>query len=104
MQIGNFGLRLVWHFVHLLVSFWYLLVGLADAVESYLISSGILKHHKVLDVDKLRYLAIVVESEDANRISEVIQLLQWLAAIGVKKLCLYDTEGKDAGYPVKLSS
>ncbi|XP_034902462.1 uncharacterized protein [Populus alba] len=92
-QIGNFWLRLVWHSVHLLVRFWYLGVGVANVIESYLISSGLLKRYRSIDVGKLRYLAIVIESDDACRISKVIQLLQWLQAIGVKHLCLYDTEG-----------
>jgi len=104
VQIGNFGLRLVWHSVHLLVRFWYLGVGVANVIESYLISSGLLKRYRSIDVGKLRYLAIVIESDDACRISKVIQLLQWLQAIGVKHLCLYDTEGKDAGCLVKLSN
>ncbi len=72
--------------------------------ENYLISRGLLKHYKALDVGKVRYLAIVADSEDAYEISEVLQLLQWLAAIGVKHMCLYDSEGADAGYSVKLSN
>eukprot|EP00257_Ricinus_communis_P016480 XP_015574656.1 dehydrodolichyl diphosphate synthase complex subunit NUS1 isoform X1 [Ricinus communis] len=92
-QIGDLGLRLLWHFVHLLVSLWYLGAGIAQVTESYLISNGLLNRYKTLDVGKLRYLAIVVESEDAYQISEVLQLLQWLEAIGVKHLCLYDSEG-----------
>uniref|UniRef100_A0A2P2J8J2 ditrans,polycis-polyprenyl diphosphate synthase [(2E,6E)-farnesyldiphosphate specific] n=1 Tax=Rhizophora mucronata TaxID=61149 RepID=A0A2P2J8J2_RHIMU len=93
-QIVNLGLRLLWHFLHLFVSLWYLGVGMVDGVESYLISCGILNRYKSFDVSKLNYLAIVMESEDARRISKVIQLLQWLEAIGVKHLCLYDVEGK----------
>ncbi|KAJ1397560.1 Decaprenyl diphosphate synthase-like superfamily [Sesbania bispinosa] len=42
---------------------------------------------------KLRYLAIVIESEDANQTSKVVKLLQWLDSIGVKNVCLYDMNG-----------
>ncbi|GLT98067.1 hypothetical protein SLE2022_155910 [Rubroshorea leprosula] len=41
----------------------------------------------------LRYLAIVIESEDAHQTSKIIELLEWLIAIGVKHVCLYDAEG-----------
>lgn len=69
------------------------MLQLTYVLESYLISSGVLKRYKALNVGKLRYLAIVVESEDAYETSKVIELLQWLEAIGVKRVCLYDTEG-----------
>lgn len=69
------------------------MLQLAYVLESYLISGGVLKRYKALNVGKLRYLAIVVESEDAYETSKVIELLQWLEAIGVKRVCLYDTEG-----------
>lgn len=49
--------------------------------------------YKALNLGKLRYLAIVIESEEAYQTSKVIELLQWLEAIGVKRVCLYDTEG-----------
>lgn len=65
-------------------------------LESYLISSGLLKRYKALNFDTLKYLAIVVDSEEAHQISKVTELLQWLASAGVKNVCLYDTEGKGA--------
>jgi ditrans,polycis-polyprenyl diphosphate synthase len=68
-----------------------------DGVESRLISIELLKQYKVIDVGKLRYLAIVVDSEEARRISKVIRLLKWLHHIGVKRVCLYDTEGELKG-------
>lgn len=92
-QTGNLGLLLLWHILHLFVSIWYFVLGLVYVLESYLISAGILKSYKALNVGKLRYLAIVIESEDAYETSKVIELLQWLEAIGVKHVCLYDTEG-----------
>lgn len=64
-------------------------------VESYLISSGLLKSYKALDLGKLNYLAIVVGSEEAYQTAKVIELLEWLEAIGVKHVCLYDMEGED---------
>ncbi|PRQ23652.1 putative ditrans,polycis-polyprenyl diphosphate synthase ((2E,6E)-farnesyl diphosphate specific) [Rosa chinensis] len=90
---GNLGLLLLWHILHLLVRLWYFLLWMVCVLESYLISGGILKKYKALNVGKLRYLAIVVESEEAYETSKVIELLQWLEAIGVKRVCLYDTEG-----------
>ncbi|XP_065857279.1 uncharacterized protein [Euphorbia lathyris] len=92
-QICDHGLRFLWLFVHVLISIWNHVVGLVKVVESYLISSGILRRYKTFDVTKLKYLAIVVESKDAHQLSEVLQLLKWLEAIGVKHLCLYDSEG-----------
>lgn len=65
-------------------------------LESYLISSGLLKSYKALNLDALKYLAIVVASEEAHQISKVTELLQWLAIAGVKNVCLYDTEGEGA--------
>ncbi|RXH88253.1 hypothetical protein DVH24_042324 [Malus domestica] len=93
VQIGNLGLVLLWHILHLFVSIWYFLLDLAFVFESYLISGGVLKNYKALDLGKLKYLAIVIESEEAYQTSKVIELLQWLEAIGVKRVCLYDTEG-----------
>lgn len=96
LQIGNLGLVLLWHILHLIVSIWYFLLDLAFVFESYLISGGVLKNYKALDLGKLKYLAIVIESEEAYQTSKVIELLQWLEAIGVKRVCLYDTEGNGA--------
>ncbi|XP_024034632.1 dehydrodolichyl diphosphate synthase complex subunit NUS1 isoform X2 [Citrus clementina] len=92
-QIGNLGLWIIWLLIHFAVDLWYFALHIACAIESYLISSGILKRYKALDIDKLRYLAIVIESEEAYHIPAVIQLLQWLVDIGVKHVCLYDAEG-----------
>lgn len=96
LQIGNLGLQLLWHLLHFVVNIWYCVLGMAHFIESYVISSGVLKRYKSLNLGKLRYLAIVVDSEEARQTSEVIELLHWLEAIGVKHVCLYDMEGKDA--------
>ncbi|KAH9656583.1 Ditrans,polycis-polyprenyl diphosphate synthase ((2E,6E)-farnesyldiphosphate specific) [Citrus sinensis] len=93
-QIGNLGLWIIWLLIHFAVDLWYFALHIACAIESYLISSGILKRYKALDIDKLRYLAIVIESEEAYHIPAVIQLLQWLEDIGVKHVCLYDAEAR----------
>ncbi|KAI9180441.1 hypothetical protein LWI28_004845 [Acer negundo] len=92
-EIGNLGVRLLWHLLHFILSLWYFALGIVSAIESFLISRGVLKRYKTLDIGKLRYLAIVVESEDAHQITKIIKLLQWLMAIGVKRVCLYDTKG-----------
>ncbi|XP_059434706.1 uncharacterized protein LOC132167710 [Corylus avellana] len=92
-QIGNFGLLLLWCILHFLVNVWYFLLEIVHAVEGYFISSGLLKKYEALNLGKLRYLAIVVGSEEAYQTSEITKLLQWLETIGVKHVCLYDTEG-----------
>ncbi|KAL5562634.1 hypothetical protein UlMin_032381 [Ulmus minor] len=42
--IGNVGLQLLWHILHLIINIFYLMVGIACVVESYLISSGQAKY------------------------------------------------------------
>lgn len=104
VQFVHHFLRLLWHFLHLLVSLWYLQVSLVETTESYLISTGLLKDYKALDISNVRYLAIVIDSEDARQISKVLQLLKWLAAVGVKHLCLYDSIGTEPGYSWKRAT
>ena len=94
LQIAQFASTLLWNFMHFLVTIWYLMWNLVHMLESFLVSHEFLKEYKSLNVSKLRYLAIVIESDEARRISNVIELLQWVAAIGVKHVCLYDMEGK----------
>lgn len=92
-QVESLVVRILWHLLHVIVSFWYFVHGIAELLESYLISKGILRKYKSLHLGKLRYLAIVVESEDAYQTSKIVELLEWLIAIGVKRVCLYDKEG-----------
>ncbi|KAF1001580.1 uncharacterized protein LOC141704545 isoform X2 [Apium graveolens] len=92
-QIGNLGLLLLWHFVHLIVNLWYFALGLGQTLESYLISRGLLKRYNSLDSNRVRYLAVVMDSKEAGQTSEVIKLLQHLEDIGIKHVCLYDPEG-----------
>ncbi|XP_043713009.1 dehydrodolichyl diphosphate synthase complex subunit NUS1-like [Telopea speciosissima] len=86
-------LLLLWHLPHLAISILYLGQGIALMLQSYLISSRLLRRYRVLNLSNLRYLAIVVDSEEARHISRVIELLSWLSEIGIKHVCLYDIEG-----------
>ncbi|XP_034678208.1 dehydrodolichyl diphosphate synthase complex subunit NUS1 isoform X1 [Vitis riparia] len=92
-HIGSLGLKVLWHFLHFIVSVWFLARQAAYVLESCFISSGLLKRYEALNLGNLRYLAIVIESEEAHQIPKVIELLNWLATIGVKHVCLYDNEG-----------
>ncbi|KAL0334752.1 UNVERIFIED_CONTAM: hypothetical protein Sradi_4687100 [Sesamum radiatum] len=90
---GDLGLRLLWHIIHLFVSIWYFVVGLMNTLENFLISSGLFKRYRDLDISKVKYLAVVIDSEEALQTLNVLQLLRWLAAIGLRNVCLYDKEG-----------
>ena len=103
VQIGNLGLRLLWYFLHTIVSIWYSILAMCSLFESCFISYGVLKKYKSLNLGKLRYLAIVIESEDAHQTSKVVKLLQWLHSIGVKNVCLYDMNGMKLREPVMVN-
>lgn len=90
---ANPAFRLVLHIVHLAISIWFFVLGIVQSLESFLIACDLFKRYEVINVSKVRYLAIVFDSEDARQTSKVFELLQWLADIGIKKVCLYDTEG-----------
>lgn len=92
-QIENLWLILIWHVVHFIISIWYFAIWLAETVESYLISNGFLKRYRTIDTDRVQYLAIVLDSEEACRTSEIIELLQCIDRIGLRNVCLYDCEG-----------
>lgn len=92
-QSGNIALLVLWHMLHIIVSICYFIYGLVQTIESHLISNGLFQRYKTLNVGHVRYLAIVVDSEEARHTSKVIELLLWLTAMGVKKVCLYDREG-----------
>ncbi|TYH37150.1 hypothetical protein E1A91_D12G018900v1 [Gossypium mustelinum] len=93
LDIGNLLLLSLWHLVHSIIRICNFTLDIANVLESYLISSGLLGRYKSLHIAKLRYLAIVIESEEAYQTSKIIELLQWLEAVGVKHVCLYDKEG-----------
>ncbi|KAK1418203.1 hypothetical protein QVD17_27346 [Tagetes erecta] len=84
---------LLWHVLHLILRVIYLAQEVLHAIQSYLITNGFVTTYQDLNLERVRYLAIVIDSDEARQISEVIQLLEWLSAIGVKKVCLYDREG-----------
>lgn len=94
LQIENLWLILIWHVVHFIISIWYFAIWLAETVESYLISNGFLKRYRTIDTDRVQYLAIVLDSEEACRTSEIIELLQCIDRIGLRNVCLYDCEGQ----------
>ncbi|TYG39503.1 hypothetical protein ES288_D12G020200v1 [Gossypium darwinii] len=77
-QIGNLLLLSLWHLVHSIIRICNFTLDIANVLESYLISSGLLGRYKSLHIAKLRYLAIVIESEEAYQTSKIIELLQWL--------------------------
>ncbi|MFQ6635995.1 hypothetical protein Gotur_013702 [Gossypium turneri] len=102
LDIGNLLLLSLWHLVHSIISICNFTLDIANVLESYLISSGLLGRYKSLHIAKLRYLAIVIESEEAYQTSKIIELLQWLEAVGVKHVCLYDKEGRSSGFSLSL--
>ncbi|RYR45108.1 hypothetical protein Ahy_A07g030974 isoform B [Arachis hypogaea] len=93
LTMGNVGLQLLWYFLHILLSIWHSILAIRCFIESCFITCGVLEKYKSLNIAKLRYLAIVIESEDAHQTSKVVKLLQWLDSIGVKNVCLYDMNG-----------
>ncbi|XP_060213783.1 uncharacterized protein LOC132640970 isoform X2 [Lycium barbarum] len=90
---GNLGLHLIWLILHLIINIWYSVLGIARMMENALISSGLRKSYNAVNISKVRYLAVVIESEEARQTSKVLELLRWLASIGIKSICLYDREG-----------
>lgn len=94
-QIGILGLQMIWHFLHFIVSASYFVVGIATTLESYLISWGFPCKYKHLNIDRVQYLAIVVESDEAYNTLKIIELLEWLISLGIRSVCLYDAEGND---------
>jgi len=89
----NVVLLLLWHLLHLIIKVIYFVREILLAIESYLITNGIVKTYEDLNLNRVKYLGIVVDSDEARETSKVIELLEWLSDIGVKKVCLYDREG-----------
>jgi ditrans,polycis-polyprenyl diphosphate synthase len=92
-QIGDLGLNLLWRFIHIVVSLWYIVSGIFEAIESYAITLGLNKKYGSIDLEKLRCLAVVVDIEAAQDVANVVELLQWLTTIGVKQVGLFDSQG-----------
>ncbi|CAN6290343.1 unnamed protein product [Urochloa humidicola] len=86
-------LGLLWGIIHLAISLFNLWSLLIYNLECYLISSGLLRKYRYLNLDRLNYLAIVVDSKEAKNTVKIRQLLCWLSTMGVKYICLYDIEG-----------
>ncbi|CAI9303543.1 unnamed protein product [Lactuca saligna] len=75
------------------------------AIESYLIENGIVKTYEDLNLDRVKYLGIVVDSDEARETSKVIELLEWLSDVGVKmyiKFCKNVTLCSFYGYLLKV--
>ncbi|XP_035839864.1 uncharacterized protein LOC110913174 [Helianthus annuus] len=56
------------------------------------LTNGYVKKYTNLNLDWVKYLGIVIGSDEARNTSQVVELLEWLSAIGLKKICLYDQE------------
>ncbi|XP_062210223.1 uncharacterized protein LOC133911818 isoform X3 [Phragmites australis] len=84
---------LLWCIIHLAISIFNFWSHLIYDLECYLISSGLLWKYRNLQLDRLKYLAIVVDSREAKHTVKINQLLCWLSTIGVKYVCLYDIDG-----------
>nr|VDD42179.1 unnamed protein product [Brassica oleracea] len=92
-QIGDFGLDLVWRFIHIVVTLCLIVSGIFELVESYAISLGLIQKYSSIDIEKLKCLAVVVDIEAARDVSKVIELLRWLTTIGVKQVGVFDSQG-----------
>ncbi|KAK9154773.1 hypothetical protein Sjap_002253 [Stephania japonica] len=90
---GIIFLQFAWNIIHLLASMSYVFWDIIYLFQSYLISSGLLKKYKSLNINQIHHLAIVIESEEAHNTSRVIELLRWLTTLGVNSICLYDMDG-----------
>lgn len=93
-MIIKLTLGLLWCIIHLAISFLSLCSHLIFNLECCLISSGLLWKYRNLQLGRLKYLAIVVDSREAKNTVKINQLLCWLKTLGVKYVCLYDIDGK----------
>jgi ditrans,polycis-polyprenyl diphosphate synthase len=87
-------LGLLWGIIHLAISVFNIWSHLIYNLECYLISWGLLWKYWNLNLGRLKYLAIVVDSKEAKNTAKIKQLLRWLSTIGVKYVCIYDIDGK----------
>ncbi|KAJ0703628.1 putative dehydrodolichyl diphosphate synthase complex subunit Nus1 [Helianthus annuus] len=90
MQSSNIALFLLWHIIHLIINVLYIVREIFRTIESYLITNRYVKTYTNLNLDRVKHLGIV---DEARNTSQVVELLEWLSAIGLKKICLYDREG-----------
>jgi ditrans,polycis-polyprenyl diphosphate synthase len=87
-------LGLLWGIIHLAISVFNIWSHLIYNLECYLISWGLLWKYWNLNLGRLKYLAIVVDSKEAKNTAKIKQLIRWLTTIGVKYVCIYDIDGK----------
>lgn len=87
-------LGLLWFIVHLAISLFSLWFDLIYSIECYLISFGLIPKYRKFQLDRLKHLAVVVDSREAKNVAKINQLLCWLSNVGVKYVCLYDIDGK----------
>ncbi|XP_044982591.1 dehydrodolichyl diphosphate synthase complex subunit NUS1-like isoform X2 [Hordeum vulgare subsp. vulgare] len=92
-MIIKLTLGFLWCIIHLAISLLSLCSLLIFNLECCLISSGLLWKYWNLQLAKLKYLAIVVDSREAKNTVKINQLLCWLKTLGVKYVCLYDIDG-----------
>jgi len=86
-------LGLLWCIIHVTISIFSLCCHLMFNLECYLISSGLLRKYRNLQLSRVRYLAIVVDSREAKNTAKINQLLCWLKTLDIKYVCLYDIDG-----------
>lgn len=86
-------LGLLWGIIHLAISVSNIWSHLIYNLECYLISWGLLWKYWNLNLGRLKYLAIVVDSKEAKNTAKIKQLIRWLTTIGVKYVCIYDIDG-----------
>ncbi|XP_068644102.1 uncharacterized protein [Aristolochia californica] len=92
-NMQRFFIGLCWVMLHLIVRIVHLGIRTARALESYLIYILHLDKRKALPLKNLRHLALVLDCEEALHTKRIVKLLQWLSAIGVSHISLYDIEG-----------
>ncbi|XP_020088146.1 dehydrodolichyl diphosphate synthase complex subunit Nus1-like isoform X2 [Ananas comosus] len=92
-MILKFILGLFWHLLHIAVSLVHIWSYVIQQLRCYIISSGLFAKYRNFSLSRLRYLAVIVDSQEAKHTAKIKQLLSWLSAIGVKHVALYDAEG-----------
>ncbi|XP_020082196.1 dehydrodolichyl diphosphate synthase complex subunit nus1-like isoform X3 [Ananas comosus] len=92
-MILKFILGLFWYLLHIVVSLVHIWSYVIQQLRCYIISSGLFAKYRNFSLSRLRYLAVVVDSQEAKHTAKIKQLLSWLSAIGVKHVALYDAEG-----------
>ncbi|XP_078178097.1 undecaprenyl pyrophosphate synthetase family protein isoform X1 [Carex rostrata] len=86
-------LGILYYLLHAIVSLGHIWSYLIYQIQCLIISSGLLSKYQNLKLDRLKHLAVVIDSEEAKNKSKVHQLLLWLSDTGVKYVILYDIEG-----------